>query len=91
MVTSKFLKIPTLTSTPLVTVPVEAFFLVYCLVLSRAVLNYCIVGSGFDRFHRKKTEAPTELPIYMFTDLVLDYIQYLHVVTRLHVDNILCL
>ena len=27
--------------------------------------------SRFDGFHRQKTEAPTELTIYMFTDLLL--------------------
>ena len=40
--------------------------------------------SGFDRIHRKKTEALKELSIYIFTDLLVEYIQYLHMVTRPH-------
>ena len=42
------LKIPqisTFTGTPLVMAPVDTFFLVYHLVLSKAVLDYCMVNA----------------------------------------------
>ena len=51
--------------------------------------------SGSDGFHKQKTEPPVELAIYMFTDFLLDYVQqyieYLHIVTRLLICYMLCL
>ena len=46
-------------------------------VLSFVALDYYAVNDqGFDRFHEQKTEAPVELNIYMFTNLLLGYMQY---------------
>ena len=50
--------------------------------------------SRFDRLHKQKTGAPLELTIYIFTNLLLDYIQYyiqyLHIVARLLIYYMLC-
>ena len=55
----------------------------------------CIECSGFDGFQELKTEDPVELTIYMFTNPVLDfiqyYLQYLHIVARLLMCYMLCL
>ena len=48
----------------------------------------------FNLSHKQKTEAQVELIIYIFTNILLDYIQYyiqyLHVVARLFVYYMLC-
>ena len=49
----------------------------------------------FDGFHEQKTEGLVELTTYMFTNLLIGYIQYylqyLHLVVRCLVCYMLCL
>ena len=42
-------------------------------------------------FYKEQIEAPIKLTIYIFTKLLLDYIQYLHIVARLVIYYMLCL
>ena len=47
--------------------------------------------SRFYRFCRQKTEAPKDLAIYIFADLLLDFKQYFHKIPRLLVGYMMCL
>ena len=67
-------------------VPVDMFILVSLHSQYGSTLVLQCECFRFDGFHKQKTEAPIQLAILMFTDFLLDYvqydIQYLHIVAR---------
>ena len=76
MLTPQFLKILTLSGTPLVIIPVDTFILVP--LSSWYSSSWLLHGehSRFNGFHKQRTEAPIELDISIFTDPLVDYLQY---------------
>ena len=64
-------------------------------MLHKLFITHCTEWSRDDGFPEKESEAPVELTIYVFTDLLIGYmqyyLQYLHIVVRLLMCYILCL